>query len=232
LLHREACSLLARFVASKSGFLGFSAELKSALFVGPINMNRLFALPEYEDAFVDFVHTAILELKRRKDPLLSRIRVEYSEEIHTSQNTMPSGEVVETRPFQVRMPIAIELDDAIAGRSNGLTAAIDNAAEEGLKIGMPRIFEQLGRVCEAAGTATDARGQPLSRALILQALEKMEIDFDEDGKANIGVMVGPETYKQFQNLPPPTPEEVQALNELLERKRAEFYARQRHRKLS
>jgi hypothetical protein len=97
---------------------------------------------------------------------------------------------------------------------------------------LPRIFEQLGRVCEAAGTTTNAKGQPLSRALILQALEKMEIEFDKDGKAKIGVFVGPETYKQFQNLPPPTPQEVQALNDLLGRKRAEFYARQRHRKLS
>lgn len=196
-------------------------------------MSRLFALPEYEEAFADFVHTAILELKRRKDPLLSRIRVNYSEEIHTSQNTIPSGKVVETRPFKVPMQIGIELDDAIAGQSDSLTEAINNAAEEGLKLGMPQIFEQLGRVCDAAGTAINAEGQPLSRALIMQALEKMEIQFDKDGKAtNIGVFVGPETYKQFQNLPPPTPEEIQAMNELLERKKAEFYARKRSRKLS
>jgi hypothetical protein len=195
-------------------------------------MNRLFGLPEYEEAFADFVHTAILELKRRKDPLLSRIRVDYSDEIHTSQNTMPSGKVVETKPFKVPMQIGIELDDAIAGQSDSLTEAINNAAEEGLKLGMPQIFEQLGRVCDAAGTAINAEGQPLSRALIMQTLEKMEIEFDNDGKANIGVFVGPDTYKQFQNLPPPTPEEDQAMNELLERKRAEFYARQRSRKLS
>jgi hypothetical protein len=146
-------------------------------------MNRLFGLPEYEEAFADFVHTAILELKRRKDPLLSRIRVDYSDEIHTSQNTMPSGKVVETRPFKVPMQIGIELDDAIAGQSDSLTEAINNAAEEGLKLGMPQIFEQLGRVCDAVGTAINAEGQPLSRALIMQTLEKMEIEFDKDGKA-------------------------------------------------
>jgi hypothetical protein len=202
--------------------------LSSAL----VNMNRLFALPEYEDAFAEFVHTAVHELMRRRDPLLSRIRVDFSEEIHTSQNTMPSGEVVETKPFKIPMQMGIELDDAIASRSDGLIEAINAAAEDGLKTGMPQIFQQLDRVCEAAGTTTDAGGQPLSRALILQALEKMEIEFDKDGKAKIGVVVGPETYKQFQNLPPPTPEEVQAMNELLERKRTEFYARQRHRKLS
>jgi hypothetical protein len=81
-------------------------------------MNRLFALPEYGDAFADFVHTAIHELMRRKDPLLRRIRVDYTEEMSTIQNTMPSGEVVETRPFKVPMPIAIEFDDAITGGSD------------------------------------------------------------------------------------------------------------------
>ena len=44
-------------------------------------MERLFALPEYDNAFADFVHKAIHELMRRKDPLLSRVRVDYSEQI-------------------------------------------------------------------------------------------------------------------------------------------------------
>jgi hypothetical protein len=222
----------ARFVNFENRFFDKSAKLSSFSRQRSFNMNRLFALPEYENAFANFVDKAIHELMRLEDPLLSRIRVDYSEEIHTSKNTMPSGEIVETKPFNVPMPFAIDCGDAIAGRSDSLTEAINNAAEEGLKLLMPQIFEQLGRVCDAAGTTTDAKGQPLSRALILQTLEKMEIEFDKDGKVKSGVFVGPETFKLFQNLPPPTPEEIQAINELLERKRAEFYARQRRRKLS
>jgi len=195
-------------------------------------MKHLFALPEYNDAFADFVHISVHELMRRKDPLLSKIRVDYSEEIHAAQNTMPSGEVVETRPFKVPMLVTIEIDDAIAGRSERLTEAINNAAEEGLKIGMPQIFEQLGRLSAAAGTAKDAKGHPLSWALILQTLEKMEIEFDKDGKPTLEMIVAPDVYKQLLNLPPRTSEENRAWNELLERKRAEFNARQRRRKLS
>jgi hypothetical protein len=145
---------------------------------------------------------------------------------------MPSGEVVETRPCKIPLPFAIEFDDAIIGRSDGLIEAINNAAEEGLKIGMPQMFEQLNQLSAAAGTTTDAKGQPLTWALILQAFENMEIEFDENGKPKLTMVVGPETHRQFLNLPPLTLEEQQALNELLERKRAEFNARQRRRKLS
>lgn len=153
--------------------------------------------------------------------------MEYSEEMRASQNTMPSGEVVETRPFKVPMSVAIEFDEAIAGRSDRLTEAINNAAEEGLKVGMPQIFEQLDRLSAAAGTAKDAKGQPLTWALILEAWENVEIDFDESGKPQLSIFVGPETP-----LPLPTQDERQALNELLKRKKAEFDARQRRRKLS
>jgi hypothetical protein len=97
---------------------------------------------------------------------------------------------------------------------------------------MPQIFDQLNKLSAAAGTTTDAKGQPLTRALILQALEKMEIEFDEEGKLNLAMVVGPETFEQLRNLPPPTQEEEQAMNELFMRKRAEFDARQRRRKLS
>jgi hypothetical protein len=46
------------------------------------------------------------------------------------------------------------------------------------------------------------------------------------------MVVGPETFEQLRNLPPPTQEEEQAINELFKRKRAEFNARQRRRRLS
>ena len=150
----------------------------------------------------------------------------------TSQNTMPSGEVVESRPFKFRMPLTIEFDEVIIGRSLKLIEAIDNAAEEGLKLLMPQFFGQLGQVSTAAGTSTDAKGQPLTWALIFAAWEKLEIEFDEHGKPILSMVMGPETHRQYQNLPPPTHEEQRALNELLKRKRAAFDARQRRRKLS
>ncbi len=190
-------------------------------------MKHLFALPEYEDAFHSFVHRAIHEFMHRKDPVLENIRAEFTDNIYTSQNTMASGEIVENRPFGYSMPFAIDFDEVIDGRSSKLMEAINNAAEEGLKLLMPQFFEQLTRISTAAGTSVDAKGESFSWALLLKVWEKTEIQFDRNGKAELSIVVSPGTH-----LPPPTQEEEKAFNQLLERKKAEFDARQRRRKLS
>lgn len=197
-----------------------------------VKMKQLFELPEYDHAFAEFYHTAVCELMRQKDPLLSEIRADFAENIPTVQNTMPSGEVVENKPFEIPMPFAMRFDDAISGRTEAVIEPINDAAENGLKTLMPQIFEQLSRISTAAGTTTDAKGQPLTTALILQSLEDMEMDFDKNGKPIIGMFVGPETYEQMRNLLPLTLEEKQAFDDLFRRKKQEFDARQRRRKLS
>jgi hypothetical protein len=195
-------------------------------------MNQLFELPEYDYAFQDFYRTAVYELMRRKDPLLSKMPAAYADHIPTVQNTMPSGEVVEIRLLEFAMRFATPFDDAISGRTEGVIEAINDAAENGLKTLMPQIFAQLGRLSSAAETAIDAKGQPLTTALILQSLEKMEMDFDKDGSPIIGMVVGPEMYEQMRGLLPLTREEQQAFDDLFSRKKQEFDARQRRRKLS
>lgn len=195
-------------------------------------MKQLFDLPEYDAAFAEFYGTAIQELMRRRDPLLSKISAGYAEHIPTVQNTMPSGEVVENKPFKISTSLTMRFDDVISGRTEAVVEAINDAAENCLKTLMPQIFEQLSRLSAAAGTSMDAKGQPITWALIFQVFERMEIDFDKDGKPTIEMMVGPEMYQQILNVPPRTHEENQAWNALLERKRAEFNARQRRRKLS
>ena len=139
-------------------------------------MKQLFDLPEYDDAFHCFVHRAVHELMHRKDPVLSRIRADFSDDINTSQNTMPSGEIVENRPFKFRMPFAIEFDKMTIGRSSKLIEATNNAAEEGLKAAMPQFFDQLGRISAVAGTSTDAKGEPSPGRCCLKFGKKWKLD--------------------------------------------------------
>jgi hypothetical protein len=93
---------------------------------------------------------------RSKDPLLTMVRVDYSEHILIVQNTTPSGEVVESSPIKIPMPFGSQFDDAVAGCLSNLFQAINDPAERGLKTLMPQISEQLGRLCAAAGTGMNA----------------------------------------------------------------------------
>jgi hypothetical protein len=193
----------------------------------------LFKLPEYDLALASFVSEAIQELMRRKDQFLGAIKTVESPQIPTVQNTMPSGEIVENKPMRVAMPFAVDFRDAIAGNSDSLLVSIDTAAEEGLKVVMPQIFSYMGRLSEAAGTATNAGGQKISHRLLRETFEKAQIEFDENDQPKMQTLVmHPDTAKELKQLPPPTEEEVQAWNEMIERKRCEYNDHRRHRKLS
>jgi len=196
-------------------------------------MGHLFELPEYSASFARFVTTTIQELMRRKDPVFASIKIVESPQIPSVRNTMPSGQIVDNAPMAVPMPFAVVFADAIAGNLASLAASIDAGAEASLKTVMPQIFAYHGRLCEAAGTATDAGGQKLSRKLIRESFEKMQINFDAAGKPIMPTIVmHPDMLKQLEELPPATDEEVRAWDEMIERKRGEFNDRQRHRKLS
>jgi hypothetical protein len=196
-------------------------------------MGHIFDLPDYSASFAKFVTRATQELMRRKDPVFASIKVVESPQVATVRNTMPSGQIVENNPMAVPMPFVVVFQDAIAGNLASLVASIETGAEVSLKIVMPQIFAYSGRLCEAAGTATDAGGQKLSRKLIRESFEKMQINFDAAGQPIMPtMMMHPDMLKQLEDLPPATDEEIRAWDEMIERKRGEFNDRRRHRKLS
>ena len=198
----------------------------------------MFELPEYDWAFFKFVNQAFNELMIRKSPLLSRIKVVPSSTISTSRNTMPSGEVVENPPIEMRLPFPVVFADAIAGRLDPVAESIDRAAEEGVKTVTHRLLDFSGRLSEAVGTATNAHGETLGHKLIVRALQNVDLDFGRDGQPDMSSMIlhldGEviEFDALIRSLPPRTQEETQAWNELVDRKRKEFNDRRHHRQLS
>jgi hypothetical protein len=194
---------------------------------------RLFDLSEYDSAFGRFVYQAINELMIRKNPVLSRIKAVPSSNIPVSRNTMPSGEVVENKPIEMVMPFPVDFNDAVRGDLSTITASIDAAAEAGLGTLMPQFYGYFGRLCEAAGTATHANGEKLSHSLMLKSFENVDIEFDEKGQPEMPTLVtSPAAFDAIRALPPPTQEEKDAWDAMIERKRKEFNDRRRHRQLS
>jgi hypothetical protein len=192
-----------------------------------------FATDEYERELKAFIGTAISQLMWKKDPVLGLIRSEERSRVSHTRLTMRSGQVVENAPITTEMTFAVETQDVIAGRTDTLLVAVDNMADQGLAQLMPRVFGDLQRVCEASGNVVGGAGQGPSHDLIIKTLAALELDFDEHGNLIYPTMIcSPTILAKFAALPPPTPEQEQALAALIERKREEFYARRRHRQLS
>jgi hypothetical protein len=192
-----------------------------------------FSLPEYECAQFKFFHAAVGRLMKAKDSLYASIpEAPPWEATPTTQNTMPTGEIVENKPLMIESRIVINWDDVRSCNLDALAEQADAMADERLSIVMPHFFKVFERTCDAAGTGTDARGKPFSFELYLAGLEKIELQFDRDGQPILPTLVvHPTMAKQMESLPPPTEEQQRAYNDLIERKRREFNARRRYRKL-
>ncbi len=200
---------------------------------------RLFALQEYDWAFFRFVRTAVDHLIVAKNPVLTRIKAAPSSEIHTSRNTTDSGDVVETEPIRATLEIVVNFNDVVSGRLEAVTAAIDSAAERGVEEIVPQVAGHMGRVIDAFGTRVNLKGVPLDHAAVRRMVEASAIEFDEEGKPDLEpwVFATPDLQhattlqEMIRRLPPRTPEEAQAWDEMIEHKRAEFNAKRRRRTL-
>lgn len=192
-----------------------------------------FSLPEYECAYFKFFRAAVGKLMKTKDSLYASIpEAPPQEGIPTTQNTMPSGEVVENKPLMMESKVVIKWDDIRSCNLEALAQQVDAIADERLSIVMPHFFKVFEKTCNAAGTGTDAGGKPFSFEMYLAALEKIELRFDRDGQPILPTLVvHPDMAKHIASLPPPTEEQQRAYSDLIERKRREFNARRRDRKL-
>jgi hypothetical protein len=196
--------------------------------------SQLFALPEYERAQFDVFHSAIKALMKAKDPLYAQIpEGDPSEMIPVTQNTMPSGETVRSEPVLIESKIVFQWDDIRNCNLDALAEQADRAAEERLSVIMRHFFAVLGRTCEAAGTATDMGGAPLTFESYLAAFSKMELSFDANGEPIMPqLVVHPKTAEMLARLPPWTAEQQETWNAMIDGKRKEYFADRRHRKLS
>ena len=194
---------------------------------------HLFALHEHESATLRFISSTINALMRAKDPVLSMIPTVRTDRVLGTQNTMASGEVVDGPPMESAMKLTIQTKDVVEGDIVSFIASLDAAAGEGVGPLVRQVFDRIGKLAQGAGTAIDAAGAPVSWDLVLRGFEAMEIDFDAAGNPVMPTLVmHPDMLLKFKALDPPTAEQERRLKELIDRKREEHNARQRHRRLS
>lgn len=193
--------------------------------------SRLFSLPEYADAASASVHRAIHDLTRARSPLLSRIRSEPAESIPVSRLSDRQGNELELEAVPVRIEFAVDIEPLTRGDFGPLLDALDSAAEQQEAAVSKHLFASMSEITDLTGNKVDAGGKPISWDLIIDALEKMEIPFDEDGKMSLSIVMNPRDAARLEQIGPPTPAQQARHDAVLERKRAEWLAKKRQRRL-
>jgi hypothetical protein len=191
----------------------------------------IFNLIEYAVAERRFIGGTLDALARARDPLLARIPIERTTRVPRTQITTDSGEVVEQEPVQIRTKLTQSPQDIINGELDDLLVSLNGAAEEYSEQVGKHFYEQLSRITEATGNVVAAAGRPFFDS-VYEMYEKIDLQFDEEGRITQELHLNPadvETWqKRWAEL---TPEQHAKLEALVERKRQEFNARRRNRRL-
>jgi hypothetical protein len=190
-----------------------------------------FALPEYDQAFAHFVHTATGELARASSPLLADLPREPA---------VGGGSVVDQRGVgtlelegeHIEFDITVNLDDVRQGAFESLLTELATASEELARQQVGLLIASMQKITDYSGNVVKGDGE-INFETFYRALDGMDFSLTDEGELSMPTIVmHPDAYAKAQALPPLTPEQQERLDALKKRKHEEALARRRSRRLS
>ena len=171
----------------------------------------------------------------QKDPLISMIHIHHMHEgsaVHVQSPSFEDNVEME----QVGFEGEVAHEDLIReGPSIYIRQALA-AAEKFIEAHHQMLFEKVNQVTEQTGNVTDARGKSFSPEMLLEALERIELDFDDAGNAKMPTMVmHPKLLESIRDKIPEweqDPKYLERRSEIIERKRKDWIDRQNRRVLA
>jgi hypothetical protein len=172
----------------------------------------------------------------QQDPILSRIRRELLFEGNRSSMKTENGETEESSYKGISAPNSVEREDII---NKGHIAFMGNIRDEMIENvrgqQIRQLFDTVEKAAEKSGNVVNGKGQPITFEHFLELFEKIQIDFDEEGNPHgLFFAMHPNTFAkikdkllEWEN----NPEYKKKYEEILEKKRKEYYDRENHRKL-
>jgi hypothetical protein len=163
---------------------------------------------------------------------IARVRIFEGHE-HTI--TRSDGETEPSLPREAKSQVSIGLDEIATLSLPQLLAKLDTAAREIGASQAKHLFETVSEAVEKTGNKIDARGERISSNLVLEALEKIEIDFRDDGTPMLPTLyIGPdleEAMKKVSAEANESPAVKKRFDQIIARKKEAWRAREASRKL-
>jgi hypothetical protein len=196
-------------------------------------------LPDFPDVKRRLVHLALFEFHQlvQQDGLIGAIKAMHYFEGRRFEAGDVDGYVDKFEPVLTSTPV--ELDRA-ALLEHGMPVFIESlrrAVEPQLKALHELLFQRATEAVDRVGNQIDAGGQPMSADLYLQMVEKVEIDFTEDGQPDISgvrIVTDPIQGEKLQRLMKEwaaDPSFLKRYSEIMHKKRDEWRDRESNRKL-
>jgi len=189
----------------------------------------LFRLPEHDIAAKTVAHPAIDELSLVHAPSLRLFLRRPVPHVPVARVNIDDQPPLRIAPVPRADGGRFDIRAVVVGRFDDLVANLGTAARNTAKTKVRYMQSVLDRVTEATGQRRPRRP---SWETLMAMLENAPVGFDDDGNPTFKIIAGPAAADKFNNLPEQTAKQRAAWDALMERKRDEFRARERHRRLS
>jgi hypothetical protein len=184
------------------------------------------------------VHRQIIEQFERmvaaKAPLISRISVHKQTEGDRYSIEREDG-VVEEQQFKEFVATFTIPSDITPDNADEVVRALELAADSMASQSETALFASIGRVTDEVGNSIDVGGKPFTPEMLLDMLDKMWIEFDDQGRPEMPTMVmHPTMFESIRSRFPEFDKDPLFMSrhaEIMARKKEEWRDRESNRKL-
>jgi hypothetical protein len=188
-----------------------------------------FLLAEYDRAGERAWFDAADALLTAYSPWLAQVDRVKSEHARPTTVSVSGSPEIMFETTQTEASGELPIPEIVAGDMTSIVDAIDAQAQSEAAALEAMLLEHYRSITEAAGNVIDSGGEPLTHELILELVEKMELDFDEAGEPQFDFVITNRGMQAFATLEPRTPEQDAAWSAMIERKRLVWAERRRRR---
>ena len=192
-------------------------------------------LPALKGDLQEVLDDHLRALAHSKLGVFSQVKRVHVHEGDRMRTVRADGSVEESGFRKASAEMVIRRSDVPTLTPEARLDMIDKMAAEMAEKVSKGLFDSLNATLEAAGQTVDNRGKPLSLEVFFEVLEKMHIDFDENGQpTGLQLVIHPDlapTLRQLQEQFQTDLELQRRHRDLMDRKRTEWRAREAARKL-
>jgi hypothetical protein len=172
---------------------------------------------------------------QEQDPILSKVgKVHHFEGDRFSSNPQVVGKDESTYK-EISFEFSIKREEIIDKGFNAFIEYIRDMGENFKENQAREMFSKIDEATRNTGNTIDAKGTPFCYEQILEALDKMWIEFDDNGSPYMPTLyVGPELNEIIKEKIPEWDKDPQAnlkLETIINKKRNEWHDRESNRKL-